>query len=1048
MSELEPSGDEDIARARLAAIVESSDDAIISRTLDGIITSWNAAAERMFGYTAAEAIGRGITLLIPEERQEEERHVAARLRHGEHLRDLETVRRAKDGRLLDISLTVSPIKDAHGRIVGVSKIARDITERRQAQGRLTATITTLEALYRLADSVGRAKGLTGVCEVAIDAIMAVGADRASVLTFDAAGMMRFRAWRNLSDRYRLAVDGHSPWTVDTPDPRAIVVADVLDDPALGSLRDVIVREGIRALAFVPLVNQGQLLGKFMVYYDAPHAFSASELRLAGSIAQHVAFGVERVLAEAAMEALLAREQAARREAEAARVEAEKRRAVAEELTRLAGVMNESLDVTAVGERVVESARILLRARASALRLAAPDGSLVGIAFGGVMRDFFAPGHAIPPGPSSASGLAIVQASAVWSDDAGADPRLALTRDIREGMRQAGDAAVLAAPLRNKGRILGALSVADRLGRRFSEADAEMLQACADQAALAIENARLYEEARRQQREADVVAEMAQRVNTSLDPQTTLVHLVEGARELCRGDIARIVVRDPPSGAMRLRHQVGTRWEGYHDGIIIEPGKGSGGIVLVTGKPFRTDDYARDPRITGGLTAAREQDGTIAQIVVPIPGESGLAGLLYVDRREPRPFTDDDEAVLLRLAGHAGTAIRNSQLFAAERAARAEADAANRGKDRFLAVLSHELRTPLNAIAGWARMLRGAPLSARQRAHALEVIERNADLQGKLIADLLDVSRIAAGKMEVEREPVDLAVVARQAVEGVRAEVEAKKLSLVLDVEDAAGEVLGEARRLQQVVSNLLSNAVKFTPEGGRVEVRLARHETSARLVVTDTGEGIDGPMLRRIFDPFEQADSSTTRPHQGLGLGLAIVRQLVELHGGTILAESRGKGHGASFTIDLPVLAVRLTGGTAPGGKPGGGAPGAGLQGRRVLVVDDQADARDLVALVLARSGAEVRVAGSAPEALQALAAYEVDVLVSDIAMPGTDGYGLIRQVRRLDVDSGRSLRAVALTAHTGHDVRERALAAGFDACATKPLDAEGLVALLAGLPG
>jgi CheY-like chemotaxis protein len=274
------------------------------------------------------------------------------------------------------------------------------------------------------------------------------------------------------------------------------------------------------------------------------------------------------------------------------------------------------------------------------------------------------------------------------------------------------------------------------------------------------------------------------------------------------------------------------------------------------------------------------------------------------------------------------------------------------------------------------------------------------------------------------------------------------LSLGLDDADAAGEVLGEARRLQQVVSNLLSNAVKFTPEGGRVEVRLARHETSARLVVTDTGEGIDGPMLRRIFDPFEQADSSTTRPHQGLGLGLAIVRQLVELHGGTILAESRGKGHGASFTIDLPVLAVRLTGGTAPGGKPGGGAPGAGLQGRRVLVVDDQADARDLVALVLARSGAEVRVAGSAPEALQALAAYEVDVLVSDIAMPGTDGYGLIRQVRRLDVDSGRSLRAVALTAHTGHDVRERALAAGFDACATKPLDAEGLVALLAGLPG
>jgi PAS domain S-box-containing protein len=1002
----EPRPDDQITRARLVAIVDSSDDAIISKTLDGIITSWNTAAERMFGYTAAEALGQSITLLIPDDRLDEEKDVLTSIRRGDHVRHFETVRRAKDGRLLDISLTVSPVKDASGRIIGVSKISRDITERRRTEKQLTTTIKTLEALYRLADSVGRAKDLASVCEAGIDAIMAVGASRASVLTFDEAGVMRFRAWRNLSDAYRAAVDGHSPWSPDIPDPQPIVVEDVRADPAIGALRDVIAAEGIRSLAFIPLVNHGRLLGKFMIYFDAAHGFAPAELRLAASIAQHLAFGLDRVLAEAAMDDLLTREQTARREADAARVEAEKRRAVAEELVRLAAVMNESLDVAAVGERVVESARVLLRARASALRLAAADGSLIGIAFRGPMKDVFVAGHAIPAGPAD-------------------------------------DAAVLAAPLRNKGRTLGVLSVADPLGRRFSVADAEMLQACADQAALAIENARLYEEARRQQREAEVVADVAQRVNESLDLQTTLEHLVEGARELCGGDIGRIVVRDPDSGLMRLRHQVGTRWDGYHDQMTIEPGRGSGGLVLVTGKPFRTENYAEDPRITGHYMVARTVDGTIAQIVVPIPGDPGIAGLLYVDRRERWPFTDGDEAILLRLAGHAGTAIRNSQLFAAERVARAEADAANRGKDQFLAVLSHELRTPLNAILGWARMLRAAHLDERQRVHAIEVIERNADLQTELIEDLLDISRIAVGKMEIEREPVDLVLVARQALEGVTAGLDARKLSLVVDLDETAGEVLGEARRLQQVVSNLLLNAIKFTPEGGRVELRLVRYETNARLIVTDTGQGVETTMLRRIFDPFEQADSSTTRMHQGLGLGLAIVRQLVELHGGTIRAESEGKGKGATFTVDLPVLAVRLgRRGAGVDAKREGIAPGTSLTGCRVLIVDDQPDARELVALVLARAGAAVHLAASAGEALQALGAHEIDVLVSDLAMPETDGYALIQQVRAVS-GVGRTIRAVAVTAHIGRDVRDRALAAGFDACATKPLNAEDLIELL-----
>jgi PAS domain S-box-containing protein len=675
----------DEAQARLAAIVDSSDDAIVGKTLDGVITSWNAAAERMFGYSSAEAVGRNIALIIPEDRLDEEREVLARVRRGERMHHFETLRRAKDGRILEISLTVSPVRDGTGRIVGASKIARDITGRREAERFLATTIERLEILYRLTDEVGRAKSLEEVCEAAVEAIMATGAARASVLTFDGAGVMRFCAWKNLSDAYRAAVDGHSPWAPDTLFPRPILIEDVATDPSLGALRDVVLGEGIGALAFIPLASQGRLLGKFMIYYDAPHAFSSMEVQLAEGIAQHVAFGVSRVISDAAFEDLLAREQAARR----------------------------------------------------------------------------------------------------------------------------------------------------------------------------------------------------------------------------------------------------------------------------------------------------------------------------------------------------------------------EADSANRSKDEFLAVLSHELRTPLNAIIGWARMLRGGVLGELERSRAIEVIERNASLQGQLIGDLLDVSRIAAHKMEIAREPVDLGLVARQAVESITADVAAKSLHLHVELAEAAGEVLGDARRLQQIFSNLLLNAIKFTPEKGRIDLKLVRHEASARVIVADTGEGIEPALLPRIFSPFEQGDASTTRKHGGLGLGLAIVKQLVELHGGTIRAESEGPGKGATFTVDLPVLAVRV--GIRP--SAAAGPPSADdhhpLRGRRLLIVDDQQDARDLLAFVLTRFGAEVHVAESGADALELLMAQEFDVLLSDIAMPELDGYAFIRQVRAAGTRTDRPLRAVAVTAHTGAEVWRQTLAAGFDACATKPVDANELLELL-----
>jgi PAS domain S-box-containing protein len=1034
----------DVAMAQLSAVAASADDAIITKDLDGIITSWNPGAERMFGHRAAEAIGRPITIIIPPERFHEEAEILARLRRGEAISHFETERIRGDGSRVPISLAVSPMRDADGRIIGVSKIARDITDRRRGEQTMRETVQRLEILYRLVDTVGRARDVAAVCEAAVEAIVAAGADRASVLLFDGEDVMRFRAWRNLSASYRVAVDGHSPWSRETKAPEPVVIEDVQADPTIAPLRDVISAEGIRSLAFLPLTNDGRLLGKFMVYYDSVHRFSEAELRLAAGIGHHVAFGLARVSAEASAAALLAAAEAARRREEAARIDADARRRVAEELARLAHVMIETLDVDVVAQRIVDAALDLFQARGAALRVARPDGSLVSLAFGGALVQLFSPGHVVPAGRASASGLAILHGEAVRSDDTFSDSRFEIPADLRQGMLVAGHGAVMAAPLRNGQRVFGALAVTDRTGRGFTPSEVEILAAFADQAALALDNARLYAEARRRQREAEIVAEVTQRINAPLDVDTIFRRLVEGARELCEGDIARIVVREPTTGRMTLRHQIGTRWTGYRGDLTVEVGHGSGGIVLLTGRAFRTDDYAHDPRISAHYRQACEADGTVAQIVVPIPGEAGIAGLLYVDRRERLPFTDSDEAVLLRLAAHAATAILNSQLFAAERAARAEADAANRAKDQFLAVLSHELRTPLNAILGWSRLLRRGHLDDAERAGACAVIERNALLQAQLVADLLDVSRIAAGKMEIDRIPVDLVLVVREALEAVASEVEAKKLLLSTALDDAAGEVLGEARRLQQIVSNLLLNAIKFTPNGGRVELRLERHETSARLTVRDTGIGIEPALLARIFDPFEQGDTTTTRRHQGLGLGLAIVRQLVALHGGTIRADSGGAGQGATFTVDLPVLAVRV--GTARLAPDAGSKPlprtGGRLSGLRVLVVDDQADARDLLALVLTEEGGVVHVAGSASEALDRLATHDIDVLISDISMPEMDGYELIRIIRG-DATRMSRLRAIAVTAYTGQEPRDRAVAAGFDAHATKPVDAANLVRLL-----
>ena len=385
----------------------------------------------------------------------------------------------------------------------------------------------------------------------------------------------------------------------------------------------------------------------------------------------------------------------------------------------------------------------------------------------------------------------------------------------------------------------------------------------------------------------------------------------------------------------------------------------------------------------------------------------------------------------------------SEILAAERKARREAETANRLKDEFLATVSHELRTPLNAILGWATVLRDKGSDPTKLGRGLETIERNAKAQAKLIDDVLDVSRIISGKLRLNLKRVDVAPIILAALDAVRPAAETKRIHVEVSLDSEAGVIVGDADRIQQILWNLLSNAVKFTPSDGRVEVEVERTDSGVAIKVADSGRGIPANFLPHVFERFRQEDSSTTRIYGGLGLGLAIVRHLVELHGGTVNAESPGEGKGATFTVSLPVQA-RVESeelGSAQSGRREPAAPrSTTLAGLRVLVVDDEADARELVALVLEHAGAEVKVAASAEEALESIAAQQPDVLVSDLAMPRIDGYDLIQRVRGLTPERGGRIPAVALTAYARAEDARRVFLAGFQVHVPKPVEAEALI--------
>jgi len=640
--------DDGISRARLAAIVASSDDAIVSKTLDGVITSWNPAAERMFGWTAAEAVGRHITLIVPEDRRAEEDEVLARLRRGEPVDHLETVRITKDGRLVNVSLTISPIKDATGRIVGASKVARDISERHDRA----------MALARLA----------AIVESSDDAIVSKTLD--GVITSWNPAAERMFGWTAAE-----AVGRHV--TLIVPEDRRAEEADVLDR----------LRRGERVEHF------------------------------------------------------------------------------------------DTIRVT-------------------------KDGRLV-------------------------------------------------------------DVSITVSPIKDHaGRIVGASKIAR-------------------------------------------------------------------------------------------------------------------------------------------------------------------------DVTERRRIED-----------------QRSRLLAREQEARRQAEALNRTKDELLATVSHELRTPLNAIFGWARMLESAAMDEPGRARAIKAILRSASAQARLVEDLLDLSRIVTGRMRLDVEIVDLAGVVEATLDAVRPAAGAKDIELEASLDPSLGTIAGAPHRLQQVVWNLAMNAVKFTPPGGRVQVSARRADGAVEIVVADSGEGIAPELLPHVFEPFRQEDSSSTRAHGGLGLGLTLVRQLVELHGGRVRAESPGKGRGATFTVTLPVAARRAVD-AARNGETGAGAAGArrsALQDLRVLVVDDDPHALDISAMALREAGADVRTAFSAFRAYEVVSSWQPDVVLTDLAMPDEDGFMLLRAMRTAFAARGAEVPVIAMTAYASSENQARALETGFALYLTKPLDPIELTRAVAAL--
>jgi PAS domain S-box-containing protein len=856
----------------LAAIVESSDDAIVSKDLDGIITSWNRGARELFGYTAEEAIGRSITILIPPDRLSEEDMVLGRIRRGERVEHFDTVRRRKDGTLVPISLTVSPILDERGTIVGASKIARHIGERKRMESELQEMQRRLMLLATASASVLGSPDTESIVAGSIDLAREVfAADGYALWRLDANGDWRMARAFGVSDDFAAraiprAPDQKTPMSVSFSAP--LVCEDVRATQMVADMRDAYAREGVVSMIVFPLTIRGERTGTMVFYSRRPTTYRDVDVQVGTALANLIS-------AALTTSELYAEQRQAREAADHARQQAA---FLADAGTTLSSSLDYAATLTAVAELAVP---------------AIADWCAVDII-----------------------------------NERGALQRLAVMHvDPKK-----------------------------------------------------VELARSLEE------------------RYPTDPDTP-----GGVHEVIRTGRPAYMSRIPPQ---------------------------------------MLDAVARDEE---HRRIIRELSLTSYMCVPLLVQGRAIGAITFVSAESQRAYTDADLRLARELAMRASIAVENARSYA-------RANEASRLKDEFLATLSHELRTPLNAVLGYARMMRMHGARQEKAQAAWDIVERNATALKQIIEDVLDISRIVAGRLRLNVEPIDVPRILHDAIATVMPAADAKGVRIDTVFEALNIPVSGDAERLQQIVWNLLSNAIKFTPRGGKVQVRLERVDSHIEINVSDTGRGISPEFLPFVFERFRQADASFSREHGGLGLGLSIAKQLVEMHGGTIEASSAGLGQGATFTLKLPVMIVH---GNAAGEqirqhphsdrRPPELASVPRLDGVHVLTVDDEPDSLNLLKAVLEEAGAVVTAVSSATEALQHIRTAPPDVLVADVGMPGMDGLQLIRAVRQLD-EPARNLPAAALTAYARSQDRITSLASGFQMHLVKPIDPLELIVAIATL--
>ena len=935
------------AQRQLAAIIESSYDAILSEDLEGTILTWNRAAEIIFGYKASEIIGRPISILVPTDYDDETTTIRNRVLRGEGIEQFETMRRRKDGSFIDVSLTASPVKDDAGKTIGISKVARDITAKKRAE---------TESAY-----------LAAIIESSDDAI--IGKTLKSVITSwnkAAELMFGYTAAEAIGQLIYLII----------PEGRRGEEAEILERLRRG--------ERIEHFETVRRKKDGTLVDVSLTI--SPIKDAKGNVIGASKIARDITFrkGAERASA------------------------------------RLAAIVQSSDD--AIVSKTLDG--IITSWNRAAEKM-----------FGYTAEE--------------AIGRQVYLIIPTERHDEEADILARLRRGEQiehfETVRRKKDGTLIdvsltISPIKDaQGNIVGASKIARDITahKKASQQLEESLQTL------------------------EIINRVGQTISSELDLQNVVQTLTDAATALTGAAFGSFFynVLDERGASYMLYTLSGVPRKHFEDFPMPRATDLFGPTFRGEGV-MRIDDVKKDPRYGKNSPYFGMPHGHLpvtSYLAVPVRSRSGdVLGGLFFGHPKPGVFSERHEQIVVGLAGQAASAMDNARLYDAMRKAHSEAATANRLKDEFLATVSHELRTPLSAILGWARMLDTGQLDDESRNKAVETIVRNAVAQGQIIEDILDVSRIITGKLRLEISPVDIGRIVADAVDSVRPTAEAKGVRLQKVLDTRGNIIRGDSHRLQQIMWNLLSNAIKFTPKGGRVQVTISRIDSRVEIVVNDTGQGIKREFLPYVFDRFRQSDSSTVRTHGGLGLGLAIVRHLTELHGGAVSALSPGEGQGATFTVQLPLAIMheekRLEAPPTPLLPPIGvrmpAAPGADLKGVRVLVVDDEADARQLLKAVLERSGADLRIAASSKEALDILNEWRPDVLVSDIGMPGDDGYELIRQVRSRSHNEGGGIPAAALTAYATAEDRLRVLTAGFQIHVAKPVEPLELIAVVASLAG